>query len=164
MEQIILNFVSEWGYIGIFIVIMLDNANIPLPPTEVILSLAGGLIAKDILNFWVVYIIATIAGVIGCLVFYFFILYTQDYSIPFLQKWLRISDEKLKWSTNAFTKYGGIALIFGRLIPGMRTISLIPAGLFSYPLGKFLFFTTVGTAIWNAILLVFGHIFTKLFL
>ncbi len=164
MDQIILDFFSEWGYLGIFIIIMLDNANIPLPPTEVILSLAGGLIAKDILNFWAVYISATIAGVIGCLLFYLFILHTQDYSIPFLQKWLRISDDKLDASTKAFTKYGGIAIVFGRLIPGMRTISLIPAGLFSYPLGKFLFFTTVGTAIWNAILLVFGNVFTNLFL
>lgn len=164
MEQFVLNFVNEWGYIGIFIVIMLDNANIPLPPTEVILSLAGGLIARNLLNFWIVYLLSTVAGVIGCLLFYFFIRETQDYAIHFLKKWFRLNDEKLQATTDTFVKYGGLAILGGRLIPGMRTISLIPAGLFSYPIGKFIFFTAIGTAIWNGVLLVLGHMATKPFL
>lgn len=161
MEQIIHNFIAEWGLWGVFLIIMVDNANIPLPPTEFVLTLTGWFIARNVFDFTEVFIVSTIAGTIGCFIFYCAIRYAQDFFMPKLQKWLRISDEKLEKAINFSDRYGGWGVFLGRLIPGMRTISMIPSGLFKYSIPKFIMFTLAGTAIWNFALLYLGLLAAK---
>lgn len=157
MENYLHEFLSQWGYIGIFLIIFFDNMNVPFPPTEVVLSMTGWFIAKGVFSFSAVFIIATVAGTLGCIAFYLLIRYAENFVMPVLQKYLRISDAKLEKANNFFYKHGGLAILLGRLIPGMRTISLIPAGLFKYPFLRFCIWVSIGTALWNGGLLLIGH-------
>lgn len=152
------NLIAQWGYWGIFFIICVDNMNIPFPPTELVLTLIGWFIGRGIFNVWVAFFVTTIAGVLGCLFFYLGVRYSGKVLMPFLQKYLRINDEKIKKSNAFFKKYGGMAIFLGRVIPGMRTVSLIPAGMLDYPLSKFLLYVTIGTAVWNGAFLFFGKI------
>lgn len=149
--------IIDWGYWGLFILILLDNMNIPMPPTEVILSYAGWLVAKGTLSFPATFLVSLAGGVSGCLLFYVLIRYGSRSVVPKIVRWLRISDKKFNSAQEFFHQYGGIGVLLGRLIPGMRTISLIPAGLGCYPILKFIFYVTIGTAIWNGILLYLGY-------
>lgn len=153
------HFIAHWGYLGMFFIIFVDNMNLPFPPTEIVLTLIGWFISHGMFDIWIAFIITTIAGVLGCVAFYYIIRYAGDYVLPKMQKWLRISDDKIQKSNDYFHKYGGWALFIGRVTPGLRTVSLIPAAIFCYPMRKFLFYITLGTAVWNGAFLFFGHIF-----
>lgn len=147
----------EWGYVGIFLIIMIDNINIPIPPTEVVLSLVGWYIATGQMNFWLVFIISTLAGTLGCIIFYFLIRYGHQKMLPFMRKYLHLTDEKMDKADRFFLKYGGLAIFLGRVVPGMRTISLIPAGMLKYPFWKLTLLLLLGTGVWNFALLTLGH-------
>lgn len=152
------NIIAQWGYLGIFFIICVDNMNFPFPPTEVVLTLIGWFIGRGVFNIWTAFFVTTFAGTLGCIFFYFLIKYSGNFILPLLQKYLRISDDKIKKSNEFFHKYGGLAIFIGRVIPGMRTVSLIPAGMLDYPLPKFILYVTIGTAVWNGSFLFFGHI------
>ena len=148
---------QEWGYFGIFIVILIDNINIPIPPTEVVLSLAGWYISTGRWEFWPVFVLSTIGGTMGCVIFYYLVRYFHEWMLPFMKCYLHLTDEKIEKADRFFLKYGGLAIFFGRLLPGMRTISLIPAGMVKYPVWKMTIYLFFGTAIWNFVLLTLGH-------
>lgn len=150
------HFIIDWGYWAIFILILLDNMNIPMPPTEVILSFAGWMVAKGALTFVTTFFVSLFAGVTGCLIFYLLIRYSSVTIVPRMIRWLHISETKFEKAQSLFHRYGGLGVLVGRLIPGMRTISLIPAGLGQYPIPQFLLYVAIGTAIWNGVLLYLG--------
>lgn len=162
MENFLHDFLYNWGYLGLFLIIFFDNMNIPFPPTEVVLSLAGWFIAKGIFNFTLVFIISTVAGILGCVAFYVLIRYAEGFVMPKMKKYLRISDAKIEKSIAFFHKHGGKGVLLGRLIPGMRTISIIPAALLKYPFKKFLLWVSIGTALWNGGLLIIGYYFGQI--
>lgn len=148
---------QHWGYVGIFILIMLDNINIPMPPTEVVLSLAGWYIATGHMAFWPVVLVSTLGGTLGCMIFYGLVRYGGHWLIPFMQKHFGLSDAKIDRANQLFYKYGGFAIFLGRLIPGLRTVSLLPAGLTRYSAAKATILLFAGTLLWNFFLLSLGH-------
>lgn len=154
--DIVHHLLQHYGYGGIFLLILVDNINIPMPPTELVLSLAGWYIARGDLSFWPTFLTATIAGTLGCLIFYGAVRFGHQKLLPFLEKYGLLNPTKMHKAEQFFLKYGSYAIFLGRTIPGFRTISLIPAGLSRYPVLKLTLLLFAGTTVWTLALLLVG--------
>jgi membrane protein DedA with SNARE-associated domain len=149
--------VSNWGYPGIFGLMVLESSSLPVP-SEVILPFSGYLVSIGQLNFWVTVLVATVAAIAGSLVDYFIGLK----GIETLTKHrvlgkVFFSADQLTFAGKWFNKYGSLTIFLSRLIPGIRTLISFPAGAAKMPLAKFLVFTTAGCILWNSILIYVGY-------
>lgn len=148
--------VQSWGYVGLFIFMILESSSLPIP-SEVILPFAGYLVSQGLLNFWLVITISTIAGVIGSLIDY----YIGLKGTSFLAKRRTIQSllydqGRMQTVERWFTKHGAPIVFLSRLIPLFRTLISFPAGAVKMPLSRFLTYTTAGCLIWNTILVAIG--------
>ena len=138
----LLQLMESYGYGAMFIAMLLENANIPIP-SEVVLGFAGFLISQQIFDFWMTFAIACAAGVIGSIISY----------------WLgSYGGRPLLLAENMFNKYGGAAVLICRCLPGVRTFISFPAGVARYPFWKFVIFTVIGTIPWTLLLVWAGSI------
>ena len=162
MEDYILNILSKFSYLGIFFLIFIENVFPPIP-SELILVF-GGFISKSLnLNFLLLVIFATLGSSTGAI-----ILYYAGKKIPlekmesFLEKkWVKRLGFKpgdIKKSLKYFEKYSTFAVFFGRCVPVVRSLISIPAGMQNMSLRKFLIYTTIGSGIWNTLLIHIGRI------
>ena len=162
MEDYILNILSKFSYLGIFFLIFIENVFPPIP-SELILVF-GGFISKSLnLNFLLLVIFATLGSSTGAI-----ILYYAGKKIPlekmesFLEKkWVKRLGFKpgdIKKSLKYFEKYSTFAVFFGRCVPVVRSLISIPAGMQNMSLRKFLIYTTIGSGIWNTLLIYIGKV------
>lgn len=162
MEDYILNILSKFSYLGIFFLIFIENVFPPIP-SELILVF-GGFISKSLnLNFLLLVVFATLGSSTGAI-----ILYYAGKKIPlekmesFLEKkWVKRLGFKpgdIKKSLKYFEKYSTFAVFFGRCIPVVRSLISIPAGMQNMSLRKFLIYTTIGSGIWNTLLIYIGKV------
>ena len=162
MEDYILNILSKFSYLGIFFLIFIENVFPPIP-SELILVF-GGFISKSLnLNFLLLVIFATLGSSTGAI-----ILYYAGKKIPlekmesFLEKkWVKRLGFKpgdIKKSLKYFEKYSTFAVFLGRCVPVVRSLISIPAGMQNMSLRKFLIYTTIGSGIWNTLLIYIGRI------
>lgn len=152
-----------WGFIFVLFFMAVESSFIPFP-SEIVMIPAGFLAARGELttgNPIVDLVIAIIAGLAGSLLgAYFNYFLSIKLGEPFLRKygkWFFIKPEALDRACEVFNKYGGVTTFVCRLIPVIRQLISIPAGLAKMPLGKFTFFTGLGAGIWTAILGVVGY-------
>jgi membrane protein DedA with SNARE-associated domain len=149
--------VQSWGYAGVFGLMLLESSSLPIP-SEVVLPFAGFLVFQGNMDFWVVIVVATAAGVIGSLIDYFIGL--KGVHVLMQHKVLGkvlFSTKQLEIAAGWFNKRGSIMVFIGRLIPGFRTLISFPAGAVKMPMTKFLVYTTVGCLIWNTLLIGVGY-------
>ena len=162
MEDYILNILSKFSYLGIFFLIFIENVFPPIP-SELILVF-GGFISKSLnLNFLLLVIFATLGSSTGAI-----ILYYAGKKIPlekmesFLEKkWVKrlgFKSGDIKKSLKYFEKYSTFAVFFGRCVPVVRSLISIPAGMQNMSLRKFLIYTTIGSGIWNTLLIYIGRV------
>ena len=149
MSNFILTVMGKWGYIGICFLIAIENIFPPIP-SEVILTFGGFLTINTSLNPIGVIISSTIGSLIGAI-----ILYYLGYNVRKL-KFIKIKDEDIKKANESFNKKGNNAVLFCRFVPIVRSLISIPAGLNKMNMGKFLLLTTIGSAIWNTVLVYAG--------
>lgn len=149
MSNFILTVMGKWGYIGICFLIAIENIFPPIP-SEVILTFGGFLTINTSLNPIGVIISSTIGSLIGAI-----ILYYLGYNVRKL-KFIKIKDEDIKKANESFNKKGNSAVLFCRFVPIVRSLISIPAGLNKMNMGKFLLLTTIGSAIWNTVLVYAG--------
>ncbi|GAA0135490.1 DedA family protein [Paenibacillus sp. YSY-4.3] len=159
MENWITEFMEQFGYIGIFLLIALENIFPPIP-SEVILTFGGFMTTYSDLTMTGVIIAATLGSVIGAV-----ILYGAGYMLnvdrleAIIDKWgkyLRLKKEDVRKADAWFDKYGYWTVLFCRMIPLIRSLISIPAGMAKMKFGLFLLYTTIGTLIWNVILVSVG--------
>lgn len=154
MELITL-FLTEWGYLALFVLMALENMNIPIP-SEIILGFAGFLVYKQIFSFIPTIIIGTIAGIVGSLLSYW-LGYKGGRAILLKYSTTQnLTTKKLVAANSWFQKYGGIAVFTGRLLPGIRTFISLPAGIARYDLSKFIILSLFGTIPWTLFLVYLG--------
>lgn len=162
MEDYILNILSKFSYLGIFFLIFIENVFPPIP-SELILVF-GGFISKSLnLNFLLLVVFATLGSSTGAI-----ILYYAGKKIPlekmesFLEKkWVKrlgFKSGDIKKSLKYFEKYSTFAVFFGRCVPVVRSLISIPAGMQNMSLRKFLIYTTIGSGIWNTLLIYIGRV------
>jgi len=159
MENWIIEVMNTYGYIGIFLLIALENIFPPIP-SEVILTFGGFMTTTTNLSvFWVI-IVSTIGSVAGAIILYGIgVLLNVDRLERIVDKWghiLRITSKDIKKADDWFHRFGVWTIFFGRLVPLIRSLISIPAGMSRMNMGIFLLFTTIGTLIWNTILVSVG--------
>ena len=153
-----------WGYIFIFVFMTIESSFIPFP-SEVVMIPAGFLAARGELSGGsplVCVSLAVLVGILGSLagafVNYYLALWVGK---PFLEKYGKyffIKPEPLARACEVFNKYGAATTFVCRLIPVIRQLISIPAGIAKMPLAPFTFFTALGAGIWTIILAAVGYI------
>ena len=144
------------GAPGVGIAILLENLFPPIP-SEVVLPLAGFTVAQGSLNLVAVFIWSVLGSVIGAYILYGVGAWLGLERLRKIADWMwlvRVSD--VDKSMEFFHKHGKPSIFFGRLIPGIRSLISIPAGLDRMNLVMFGLWTTLGSGIWNAILIYLG--------
>lgn len=162
MQEIILDIINQFGYIGIFLLISIENIFPPIP-SEVILTFGGFLTTYTNMNVWGVIIAATIGSVAGAVILYIIgrMLNAERLARLFdsrLGKLLRLKKEDVKKAEGWFLKHGNKAVFFCRFVPIVRSLISIPAGVAKMQLYPFLSLTVIGTLIWNVVLVFLGRI------
>jgi len=153
------DFVESAGYIGVFLMIVLENVFPPIP-SEAILPLAGFLAGEG--RFWLpaVILAATLGAVAGALILYYAAFWFGDARVRWLinkyGKWFAVSESDLDKANGWFDRHGGAAVLICRLVPIVRSLVSLPAGLRRMNLTTFIVYTAIGSGIWNTILIVAG--------
>jgi membrane protein DedA with SNARE-associated domain len=153
--QAVRDMVAQWGYLGIFVMMAIESANIPLP-SEAIMPAAGILVQQGKMNLH----LAALAGALGCLAgsvpSYFLGFYGGR---PFFEKhgrWLLLKHSDLEFAENWAKKYGDITFFVCRMLPIVRTFISFPAGVLKAHFTIFCVFTFVGSLIWCYLLTYVG--------
>ena len=159
MQGWIIDFMNQFGYWGIALLIAVENIFPPIP-SEVILTFGGFMTTYTNMNIWLVALFATIGSVAGAVILYYVgRLLTRERLEWLLNKFgrfLGFKKKDVKKSKEWFAKRGCLTVFFCRFIPVIRSLISIPAGMTHMGLGKFLFFTSLGTTIWNIVLIYLG--------
>jgi len=150
------------AYFVICFAMFLENL-IPPIPSEIIMPLGGFFVYKGDLNFYILVVSGLIGTVVGALPWYFLgkLLNEKKLSnfIDRKGKFVGISIKDLDKSRLWFDKYGVMLVFWGRLIPGIRTLISVPAGIELMPINKFLIWTSLGSFIWVIFLTSAGYLF-----
>jgi membrane protein DedA with SNARE-associated domain len=161
MADWVISTIKSTGYLGIIFLMFLENVFPPIP-SEVIMPLAGFLVAEGKQNLLGVIIAGTVGSVLGALPLYYAGFFLGEARLKqFADKhgrWLTVSREDLDRAKTWFNRHGGLAILLCRLVPGVRSLISIPAGIAKMNLASFLFYTAIGTGIWTALLAFAGYI------
>ncbi|MBK1961367.1 DedA family protein [Listeria ivanovii subsp. londoniensis] len=159
MEAWITGIMTDFGYIGIFLLIIVENLFPPIP-SEIILTFGGFMTTISAMNVVTVIIVATLGSVIGAILLYkvasFF---GKERMTNFVLKYgrvLRLKESDIERAESFFLKYGSWAVFICRMIPLIRSLISIPAGMTQMKMSKFLILTTAGSLLWNTVLIGLG--------
>ena len=160
MTNIVFDLINQFGYLAISLLIAIENIFPPIP-SEVILSFAGFATHHSQMTVPLVIIASTIGAVLGALILYWigYLLNEERLEKIFNHKLFKILGFKkgdVKKAIRWFDKYGSGAIFYGRSIPVIRSLISIPAGTAKVKLSKFLIYTTLGSLLWNTILVCLG--------
>ncbi|MEC2077404.1 DedA family protein [Metabacillus fastidiosus] len=159
MQNWITEFMEQFGYFGIFLMIALENVFPPIP-SEVILTFGGYMTTISGLSVVGVVIAATAGSVCGAVILYGIgLLLDVERLEKIIDKWgrfLRVTREDIYKADAWFDKYGYWTVFFCRMVPLIRSLISIPAGMSNMKFSLFLIFTTAGTLIWNIVLVMVG--------
>jgi membrane protein DedA with SNARE-associated domain len=135
--------------------VLVENLFPPLP-SELILPLAGFYVGEGELNFVLAVLAATLGSVAGALILYAIARRGGRPVVMRFSKILRVTHEDLDKADEWFDRRGSWVVLFGRLVPGARSLVSIPAGLSEMPVARFTLLTTLGSATWNTALIGAG--------
>ncbi|MDR7317602.1 DedA family protein [Brevibacillus nitrificans] len=159
MQTWITAFLEQFSYIGIFLLMALENVFPPIP-SEVILTFSGFMTTYTTLSIPGVIISATMGSVIGAIVLYGIGYYFELEKIEVLvDRWghiLRLKQEDIARANAWFDKYGYWTIFLCRMVPLVRSLISVPAGMTKMNVWLFMLFTTLGTLIWNIALVMLG--------
>jgi membrane protein DedA with SNARE-associated domain len=145
------------GYPGIMVLMAIESSVLPLP-SELVMPPAGYLAAKGQMNSVLAVAAGTLGSVIGALVNYALALFVGEPLLRKYGKYVLISARSLDRTEAFFRRHGEISTLIGRLLPVVRHLISIPAGVSRMNLGRFIFFTALGAGLWCAILTYLGWI------
>jgi membrane protein DedA with SNARE-associated domain len=164
MQALIINIMNKFGYLGIMLLIAIENIFPPIP-SEVILTFGGFMTKRpnSQINIIGVIIFATIGSIIGALLLYFIGRLLNKEKLKKIVsgkvgKILRLKPKDIEMADTWFDNKGNKTVFFCRFIPIVRSLISIPAGMSDMPFSKFLLYTVLGSIGWNTILVVSGSI------
>lgn len=154
------------NYWTIMFLMTLESTFIPVPSELVVPPAAYHAASNGEMNFWLIILFATVGACLGATINYVLSLYVGK---PIIYKFANsrvghlclLNEEKLQRAENYFVEHGSVSTFIGRLIPVIRHLISIPAGLSKMHYGKFLAFTALGAGIWNVVLAALGHYLQK---
>jgi membrane protein DedA with SNARE-associated domain len=136
--------IRSGGYVALGGLTLLENLFPPIP-SEVVLPVAGFYVGRDVLAFVPALAVATLGSVLGALVLYAVGRFGG-----------RLAGDRFATGQAWFDRHGSKVVLFGRLVPGVRSVVSVPAGAARMPLGRFVVLTTIGSALWNGALIGAG--------
>lgn len=161
MQEIILQIMNSYGYLGVFLLIAIENVFPPIP-SEVILLFGGFMTTWTDLNIIGMIIAATLGSLVGAIILYYIgKILNKRRLIKIVSgkvgKVLRLKPSDIEKADEWFDKKGNKTVFFCRFIPIVRSLISIPAGMSEMKMPKFLLYTFAGSIIWNTVLLVIGN-------
>lgn len=159
MENWITDIMEQFGYVGVFVLIMVENVFPPIP-SEVILTFGGFMTTASSLTKIGVIAAATAGSVAGAIILYYIgRLLDVERLGKIVDRWgrvLRLTREDIHKADAWFDKYGPWTVFFCRLVPLIRSLISLPAGMSNMNIWLFLLLTTLGSLIWNTVLVSLG--------
>jgi membrane protein DedA with SNARE-associated domain len=151
---------NQLGYWGIGLLMFLENLFPPIP-SELIMPLAGFTVAKGQMDFILVIIAGVVGTIVGAFPWYYIGKFISEERLEHLAdkygKWISVTSKDIKKANNWFNEHGGKAVFFCRLVPGVRTLISLPAGINNMPLIPFTVYSTLGTTVWVTFLTFLGY-------
>jgi membrane protein DedA with SNARE-associated domain len=149
--------ISQLGYVGIFFLMMLESMIVPVP-SELVMPFAGFLVAQGSFSGIIVILVSTLGSITGSLIFYY-IGKTGGYSlVQKYGKYVLVDTEDIKKTEKWFTKRGDLTIFLARLVPVVRHLISLIAGIGKMNVKKFTLYTILGAALWNGILTYLGFL------
>jgi LPXTG-motif cell wall-anchored protein len=155
LEETVRSSISAGGYPALALLVLLENVFPPIP-SEVVLPLAGFYVTEGVIGFVPAVASATAGSVAGALLLYALGRFGGRPLILRYSPVLRVTEERLERAEGWFDRYGSAVVLFGRMVPGARSVVSIPAGLSEMGLTRFVLLTAAGSAAWNFLLIGAG--------
>lgn len=156
MGEFAINLIEDYGYLGMFIGMILE-AVIIIIPSEAILATGGILAGKEIFTFWGAFITGLLGSVFCAMTIYFIGYFGGRPFINKYGKYFFMKEEDIKKSDSWFNKYGLLASLIGRNIPIIRTLISLPIGIMRLSFTKFIIYTTIGSIPWTFVFVYVGY-------
>ncbi|WP_304544547.1 DedA family protein [Sulfurimonas microaerophilic] len=156
LAQFLVDQIFEFGYPGIFILMAVESSFIPFP-SEIVLVPAGYLASQEKMNIVLITLSAVGGSMVGALINYYLAYFVGRRFLKKYGKYFFISKETLAKMDSFFTKHGAISTFTGRLIPAVRQLISIPAGLAHMDIVKFSIYTALGAGLWSLVLIFLGY-------
>lgn len=154
-------FVAQAGYLGLALLMFAENVFPPIP-SELIMPMAGHAAARGEMSLGLVVLAGSAGSLLGALLWYVIGRWLGARRLRRLAgrhgRWLTLAPEEVDRACGWFNRHGGKAVLLGRMVPAVRTLISVPAGIAGMALAGFLAFSAVGTAIWSAVLAVAGYL------
>lgn len=156
LAQHLVDLIFDWGYLGIIIMMSIESSFIPFP-SEIVLIPAGYLASKGSMSVPLIMSSALLGSLIGAFINYYLALLLGRRMLKRYGKYFFIKESALDRMDEFFEKHGHISTFIGRLIPGIRQLISIPAGIAKMNLVVFSTFTALGAGIWALVLTLLGY-------
>jgi membrane protein DedA with SNARE-associated domain len=161
MQAFVESMMKTFGPLGIALLMFLENVFPPIP-SELIMPLAGYLATRGDMNIIIVIAAGTAGSLLGTLPWYYLGRRLGHDGVRRLAtrhgRWLTMHPADVDAASDRFKRHGKTSVLVGRLIPTVRTLISVPAGVAEMPIGQFLLFSTIGTFIWTAALALAGYL------
>ncbi|RKN39993.1 DedA family protein [Micromonospora endolithica] len=149
--------IEALGPVGVALLVALESV-IPPIPSEIVLAMAGYLASEGRFNVVLIVVAATVGSLVGALLLYWL---GAGLGEDRLKRWLDrlplVDTDDLEKADRWFERHGRWAVLFGRLVPVVRSLVSIPAGANRMPMGEFVLFTTLGSGVWNSLIVGLGY-------
>jgi len=152
----LLNTLLHLGYPGIVALMAMESSILPVP-SELVMPPAGYWIAKGQMNLWLVLACGTIGSILGALANYWVAQLVGRAFVRRFGRYVLLSERSLERAERFFVDHGEISTLVGRLLPVVRHLISIPAGIARMPLPRFVAFTGIGALAWCAVLTGIGY-------
>jgi membrane protein DedA with SNARE-associated domain len=147
--------ISNLGYAGIFILMILESALIPIP-SEIIMPFSGFLVSEDKLDFTTIVLTGSIGNLAGSIITYYLGHRIRRATLLKYGRFLLVRESHLEFAERIFQTQGSKITFVGRLLPAVRTYISFAAGINKIPFQKFVLYTFAGSIIWNTLLTYAG--------
>jgi len=134
----------------------------PPIPSELIMPLAGFTVSQGKMNFALAVLAGVVGTIVGAIPWYYAGKLVGEQRLKRLAdqygKWITVSGKDIDKAQQWFNRYGNTAVLIGRLVPGVRTLISLPAGISNMPLVPFFIYSTIGTTLWVSLLTFLGYV------
>ncbi|MFI7573602.1 DedA family protein [Micromonospora sp. NPDC049497] len=149
--------IDAMGALGVALLVALENV-VPPIPSEIVLAMAGYLSSAGRFNVVLIVLAATAGSLGGALLLYWL---GAALGEERLKRWLDhiplVDSDDLEKADRWFERHGRWAVLFGRLVPVVRSLVSVPAGANRMPIAEFILFTTLGSGVWNTLIVALGY-------
>ena len=148
-------FVENWGYLGVFLLMALESSIVPIP-SEIVMPPAAYWAAQGKMSFWGVVMAGTFGSYFGSIVSYYVAQWLGEPLLKKYGKYFLMSEKKIEMTQEWIKKYGVGGIFIARLLPVIRHLISMPAGIFRMPVKGFSIATIAGAFLWCLVLSWFG--------